>query len=234
MRAVTEGVETMDRDRQLAHTPALLRQGRAGLGVAALAEPARQDSRAAASRADGGLPGLPHFAPKAKRVIYLFQSGAPSQIDLFDYKPQLAGSRQDGAARFDPHGPAADRHDLRRRPAFRSRRRSSSSRSTAIAARGSASCCRTRPSVADDLCFIKSMHTEAINHDPAVTFFQTGSQLAGRPQHRRLARLRPGQREPGPAGVRRDDLAGQRQSERSAALRPAVGQRLPADASTRA
>ena len=47
--------------------------------------------------------------------------------------------------------------------------------------RGSASCCRTRPRVADELCFVKSMHTEAINHDPAVTFFQTGAQLAGRP-----------------------------------------------------
>ena len=53
--------------------------------------------------------------------------------------------------------------------------------STARAARGSASCCRTRPKIADELCFIKSMHTEAINHDPAITFFQTGSQLAGRP-----------------------------------------------------
>ena len=50
-----------------------------------------------------------------------------------------------------------------------------------VAARGSANCCRTPRSVADELCFIKSMHTEAINHDPAITFFQTGAQLAGRP-----------------------------------------------------
>src|SRR5437667_8328839 len=56
-----------------------------GLGAAALASLLSRDLRAAA----GGLPGLPHFVPKAKRVIYLFQHGAPSQLDLFDYKPQL-------------------------------------------------------------------------------------------------------------------------------------------------
>ena len=57
--------------------------------------------------------------------------------------------------------------------------------------------------IADDLCIIRSMQTEAINHDPAITFVQTGSQLAGPAEHGRLGRLRPGQREPGPAGVRR-------------------------------
>ena len=57
----------------------------------------------------------------------------------------------------------------------------SSSRSTASPAPGSASCCRTPREIADELCFVKSMHTEAINHDPAITFFQTGAQLAGRP-----------------------------------------------------
>src|SRR5262245_42795442 len=56
-----------------------------GLGVAALASLLGRE----AAGAEGGLPGLPHFAPKAKRVIYLFQSGAPSQMDLFDYKPKL-------------------------------------------------------------------------------------------------------------------------------------------------
>ena len=67
--------------------------------------------------------------------------------------------------------------------------------------------------IADDLCFIQSMHTEAINHDPAITFFQTGSQLAGRPSIGAVGRLRPGQREPGPAGVRRADLARDRQPD---------------------
>src|SRR5579862_2408528 len=60
----------------------------AGLGVAALATLLSEDLRADAS-ALGGLPGLPHFPPTAKRVIYLFQSGAPSQMELFDYKPKL-------------------------------------------------------------------------------------------------------------------------------------------------
>ena len=69
--------------------------GSTGIGVAALANLLNRDLHAAAGppttgkSATGGLPGLPHFAPKAKRIIYLFQSGAPSQMDLFDYKPKL-------------------------------------------------------------------------------------------------------------------------------------------------
>src|SRR5437868_7991780 len=63
-----------------------------GIGVAALASLLSEEAQAAAI---GGLPGLPHFAPKAKRVIYLFQHGAPSQLDLFDYKPSL--TRMHGA-----------------------------------------------------------------------------------------------------------------------------------------
>src|SRR5215475_2536487 len=63
-----------------------------GLGVAALATLLNENARADAS-ATGGLPGLPHFPPTAKRVIYLFQGGAPSQMDLFDYKPRLADLR---------------------------------------------------------------------------------------------------------------------------------------------
>src|SRR3982751_2875202 len=61
-------------------------RGATGLGVAALASLMGRDVQAAVH---GGLPGLPHFAPKAKRVIYLFQSGGPSQMELFDYKPRL-------------------------------------------------------------------------------------------------------------------------------------------------
>src|SRR5215216_1975383 len=67
-----------------------LRRSAAGIGVAALASLLNESPlRASVSSNPGGLPGLPHFAAKAKRVIYLFQSGAPSQMDLFDYKPQL-------------------------------------------------------------------------------------------------------------------------------------------------
>src|ERR1700704_1326209 len=69
--------------------------GRAGLGLAALASLLNEQGKAAERPAEttGGLPGLPHLAAKAKRIIYLFQSGAPSQMDLFDYKPQLDGFR---------------------------------------------------------------------------------------------------------------------------------------------
>src|SRR6187431_2001713 len=70
--------------------------GRVGIGATALAALLKEDSAPAAAAnatTTGGLPGLPHFPPKAKRVIYLFQSGAPSQIDLFDHKPRLAALR---------------------------------------------------------------------------------------------------------------------------------------------
>ena len=77
-----------------------------GIGTAALASLLGKDLRA-----DTALPGLPHFAPKAKRVIYLFQHGAPSQLDLFDYKPVLKDRRGAEPSRFDSQGPATDRHD---------------------------------------------------------------------------------------------------------------------------
>ena len=120
------------------------------------------------------------FAPTAKRVIYLFQSGAPSQIDLFDYKPALEalrakelpdsvrqGQRLTGMTATQTSFPVApslfkfSQHGQSR--AWVSELMPYTSR------------------VADDLCFIKSMNTEQINHDPAVTFCQTGFQLAGRP-----------------------------------------------------
>src|SRR6187399_2471160 len=149
-----------------------------GIGVAALASLLNSDLQAQANT--GGLPGLPHFAPKAKRVIYLFQSGAPSQMDLFDPKPGLAerhgtdlpdsirqGQRLTGMTATQDHFPIAPSR-------FR----------FAQHGRGGAWLSELLPHtarVADDLCFIRSMHTEAINHDPAITFFQTGAQLAGRP-----------------------------------------------------
>ncbi|MBL9129879.1 MAG: DUF1501 domain-containing protein, partial [Verrucomicrobiaceae bacterium] len=125
-------------------------------------------------------PAATHFAAKAKRVIYLFQSGAPSQMDLFDHKPGLQ-------ARFDQDLPDSIRQGQRltgmtatqeRFPIAPSRYR--------FARHGKCGAWLSEllphtAGVADELCFIKSMHTEAINHDPAITFFQTGAQLAGRP-----------------------------------------------------
>ncbi len=157
--------------------------GRVGLGATALATLLNDESVAAAAPdavSTGGLPGLPHFAAKAKRVIYLFQSGAPSQMDLFDHKPQLAelhgtdlpdsirrGQRLTGMTATQDHFPIAPTHYR-----FAQHGRSGAWLSELLP---------HTARVADELCFIKTMHTEAINHDPAITFFQTGAQLAGRP-----------------------------------------------------
>src|ERR1700733_6376180 len=124
--------------------------------------------------------GKYHHPPKAKRIIYLFQSGGPAQQDLFDYKPML--------------------NKMHAQPLPASVRRGQ--RLTAMSANQSVFPLAGSPfqfaqhgqsgawfseilphlnGVADDLCFVKSMFTEAINHDPAITFFQTGSELAGRP-----------------------------------------------------
>src|SRR5438105_9445096 len=128
----------------------------------------------------GGFPVLPHFAGSAKRVIYLFQSGAPSQMDLFDYKPALKEKRgielpnsirmgqrittmTSGQKNF-PVAPSIFKFARQGKcGAWLSELLPHTAR------------------IVDDICLIKSMQTEAINHDPAITFVQTGSQLAGRP-----------------------------------------------------
>src|SRR5689334_3516222 len=140
----------------------------AGIGIAALANLLGGDLSAAGTP---GLPGLPHFAPRAKRVIYLFQSGGPSQLDLFDYKPKLKdmgktelpdsvrmGQRLTAMTSTQTSFPVAP-------SLFRFERRGESGATVSDLMPNLAR-------VADELCFIKSMHTEAINHDPAVTFFQ--------------------------------------------------------------
>jgi len=156
---------------------------RSGLNLAALAlgtllSPGRV--RAATPANVGGLPGLPHFPPKAQRVIYLFQSGAPSQMDLFDDKSALRDKR-------GTELPASIRMGQRITTM------TSGQKSLPVAptifqfarhGKSGASLSELLPhtaKIADELCIIKSMRTEAINHDPAITFVQTGSQLAGRP-----------------------------------------------------
>ena len=126
------------------------------------------------------LAGLPHFAPKAKRIIYLFQNGAPSQLDLFDYKPKLNemqgqelpesirnGQRLTGMtsnqAKFPLAGSVFKFKQYGEHGAWISELLPYIS------------------NIADELCFIRTMHTEAINHDPALTFFQTGAQVGNRP-----------------------------------------------------
>ena len=151
-------------------------RGSTGIGVAALASLLGEDAWANT----GLLSGLPHFAPKAKRVIYLFQSGAPSQMELFDYKPKLSelrGTELPDSIRMGQRltGMTATQASFPVVPSLFS-----------FAQKGQSGAWISEllphtAKIADELCFIKSVHTEAINHDPAITFFQTGFQLAGRP-----------------------------------------------------
>jgi hypothetical protein len=150
-----------------------------GVGIAALASLLNDESRGQ-SESSGGLAGFPNYKPTAKRVIYLFQSGAPSQMDLFDYKPKLAelrGTELPDSVRQGQRltGMTATQSSLPIAPS-----RFKFARHGKCGAWVSELMPQTAK-VVDELCFIKSMHTEAINHDPAVTFFQTGHQLAGRP-----------------------------------------------------
>ena len=150
-----------------------------GLGGIALADMLIRRRRASAG--DRGVLGQPHFAPKAKRIIYLFMSGGPSQLDLFDYKPLLNRAQRRAASRLGARRPAAHRHvgksvvDPARRLAV------SSLRSMAQAGAWFSELLPHTATIADDICVVRSMFTEAINHGPGVTFFQTGSQIAGRP-----------------------------------------------------
>ena len=153
-----------------------------GIGTAVLATLLNESLRGdeAGAQGAGGLPGLPHFPPKAKRVIYLFQGGAPSQMELFDYKPRLydlRGSELPDSVRQGQRltGMTSAQSSFPVVPSlFKFAQHGNSGAWVSELMPHTAK-------VVDDLCFIKSMYTEAINHDPAVTFFQTGFQLAGRP-----------------------------------------------------
>jgi len=160
-----------------------------GVGLAALlgiltdeglANPANGLRPTADDKRFGGLEGVPHFAPKAKRVIYLFQSGAPSQIELYDPKPALAkrlkeelpdsvrmGQRLTGMTSGQKNFPVAPGVFK-----FEKHGQAGTEFSELLPHIGG---------MADDICLVRSLYTEAINHDPAVTFLQTGFQIAGRP-----------------------------------------------------
>ena len=157
----------------------------AGLGGVALAQ--LMGSRAAsaapiATDAKSVLANLPHYAPKAKRVIYMHMEGAPSQLDLYDYKPHLVDQ-------FNKELPSSIRNGQRittmtsgqtsfpvAPTVFRFDRHENNE--------GGMMLSELLPytgSVAKEICFIHSMHTQAINHEPGITFFQTGSEQPGRP-----------------------------------------------------
>jgi hypothetical protein len=127
-----------------------------------------------------GLPGLPHHLPRAKRVIYLFQSGAPSQLETFDAKPKLAGLAGQELPDSVRQGQRLTVMTSRQASFPVAASRFAFSRHGESGAWVSDLLPRTAE-IADRLCFVKSLFTEAINHDPAITFFQTGAQLAGRP-----------------------------------------------------
>jgi hypothetical protein len=173
------------RERQLLMTRRhFFGRSAAGIGAAALASlltPEAFANTVAQARPSGlGTLGQLHFAPKAKRVIYLFQSGGPSQMDLFDPKPKMAGL-------FDKDLPDSIRMGQRITGMTSNQSRLPVAPSIFnFAQHGSSGAWLSNlvphtAGIADDLCFVRSMHTEAINHDPAITFFQTGFQLAGRP-----------------------------------------------------
>ena len=156
-----------------------LQRSAGGLGLGALSSLLGNGNASAASPAMG-LPGLPHFAAKAKRIIYLFQSGAPSQMDLFDPKPQMAARRAEDL-------PASIRMGQRLTTMTSGQSKFPVAPSIfkfAQHGQSGAWLSELMPNiakVADDLCIVRSMFTEQINHDPAITFCQTGHQLAGRP-----------------------------------------------------
>jgi len=128
----------------------------------------------------GGLPGLPHFPPKAKRVIFLHQSGGPSQIDLFDYKPALArfqGSELPPSVRMGQRITGMTSGQGKLPVASSIFKFSQHGQSGAWVSE----LLPHTAKIVDDIAIIKTMNTDAINHDPAITFIQTGFQQPGRP-----------------------------------------------------
>lgn len=157
----------------------------AGLKVGGLALSSLLGDRLKATAATSGmiqapLPGIPHFAPKAKRLIYLHMNGAPSQLDLFDYKPQLQ-------QHFDKDLPDSVRNNQRITGMTSGQARFPVAPSKfAFQACGESGIMMSElvphmHSIADDIAMIKTVHTDAINHDPACTFVMTGSEVPGKP-----------------------------------------------------
>jgi hypothetical protein len=158
----------------------LLTRTSLGLGAVALSSLIDPSMLAAATSTSSGALRAPHFAPKARRIIYLFQSGGPSHLDLFDYKPKLD-------ALFGKDLPPSVRMGQRLTGMTSGQTAFPMIPSKFGFARYGANgtyVSELMPHTAkimDDLCLVRSLHTEAINHDPAITFLQTGSQQPGRP-----------------------------------------------------
>ncbi len=170
-----EQFQRLENRRQFFHGAGL------SLGGIALAGLLRGEAQAAGDdQVHPALPGLPHFPPRAKRLIYLHTNGAPSQLDLFDYKPGL----QD---HYDKELPDSVRNNQRittmtsgqaRFPVAPSKFKFKACGQSGILM---SELVPFMQEIADDIAMIKSVHTEAINHDPACTFVMTGSEVPGKP-----------------------------------------------------
>ena len=154
-----------------------------GLGTLALSSLFSKEAFAAQARQRneiGGLTDLPHHEPKAKRVIWLFQSGGPSQLDLYDPKPGLQ-------KHFGQEVPTSIYPDERKTTMTAGQKQFVTAPSIfKFRKHGDSGLELTEllphlGTVADEMCVVRSMYTEAINHDPAITFYTTGSPLPGRP-----------------------------------------------------
>jgi hypothetical protein len=158
-------------------------RGARGLGVAALATMLGDELKAGPApnvESHGGLTGLPHFPPKAKRAIYLHMVGAPPQIELYDYKPQMASW-------FDKDLPDSIRQGQRLTTMTSGQTRFPIAPSIfkfQQHGQSGAWVSELLPYTAkmvDEIAILRSLHTEAINHEPAITFIQTGFMIAGKP-----------------------------------------------------
>jgi len=163
----------------------------AGIGAAALGSLMSESAGAATSTLiptpsaastvkPPGMAGLPHFAAKAKRVIFLFMAGGPAQMDMLDYKPNLEKFRGQDLPDSIRHGQRLTGMTSGQKnfPVAPSIFKFSQTKQTGA---WISELLPHTQNVGDELCIIRSLHTDAINHDPACTFLQTGSQIAGRP-----------------------------------------------------
>ena len=152
-----------------------------GIGAAALAQLLANDgfTSPAPPKTFGGLPGLPHHPPKAKRVIYLFMNGGPTHVDLFDWKPKLQAMHGQplpaeyiAGKRFSTMSDTKNKLLLAPVEPFKQHGQSGAWVSALMP---------YTAAIADDLCFVKGMQTDAVNHAPAISFAFSGAQLPGRP-----------------------------------------------------
>ena len=157
---------------------ALFSRGSLGLGTLGLSNLLRLKGQSF-ERTGSGIAGIPHFAPQAKRVIYLLQNGAPTQVDLYDHKPELEKRRGQDL-------PQSVQGGQRLTTMTQGKAQKVLPSNWKFYPYGDCGTCMSEllphiGSIADDICLIRSVYSEAINHAPAITFFLTGAEQPGRP-----------------------------------------------------